>query len=105
MRTYTPQFFIKRLSAIADSKWTTNTFRDGDNPAKRCAFGHCGVSWAKMAPMGHALWKMFPSKTSGTPSHLASINDCPSKAYPQKTPKARVLAALRALPKDTKVRL
>lgn len=87
-------YFIAKLAAIPDKLWCSGSLVD--DVGRCCVLGHCGRSGAN-SPEGHALEKLFPSRYYGK-LLVARINDGEDPRYQQRTPKARILAALRDLP-------
>ena len=96
---YNVDYFIKKFRAIPASKWTTETYASGD---KCCALGHCGVRDDNMKEgygmMAQSLRDLF----RGHGLLLLSINDGEEHGYAQKTPRARILAALKDIKKAEK---
>jgi hypothetical protein len=91
---YSIDYFIEKFKAIPRSKWTTRHFEDGD---KYCALGHCGFTVSgKQTDEGNALIALFKSRYRSE-GVLTNINDGASVEYKQKTPKGRILAALKDL--------
>ena len=94
---YTVDYFIRKFEAIPDDRWTTEKYIDHDD--RRCAIGHCGVSEdgnfvGAETPESCALRAIFKLHLGNL--CVASVNDgdCPW-LFPQATPRARILAALR----------
>ncbi len=106
---YDKAYFIAKFEAIPAKRFTSFFFRDGATGA-RCAIGQCGVdSWKSQPELTKeavALIRLFgPAKIRGNVSDRARgfrrvmfINNVDSGEFPQKTPKQRILAALRSLP-------
>jgi hypothetical protein len=99
---YTPDYFIKKFSAIPDEKWITDSFsKDG----KCCALGHCG--WGnllddvpydereKAKAEGRALSRLFYTYIDAS---VTVVNDGRG-TFKQATPRERILAALREIAK------
>lgn len=80
----TAQEFIEFFQVIEDDKWTTGEFEDEDG--RCCATGHCPESF--MTNLGQLFYNYSNYRT------VYIVNDGFDEDYPQKTPKARVLAAL-----------
>jgi hypothetical protein len=81
------------LAAIPNSRWTVGHLI---NDGKRCVLGHCGLTHftaPELVPR-RVLWlnRWFASYLS--PHTPVSVNDFRSFDFPQRKPKARVLAAL-----------
>lgn len=89
--TYNAQYFIDFFEAIPDEEWTIEMFQDVDG--KCCALGHCGWRNSVRTLPGEALVNIF-GETS-----IADTNDGENLEYPQTTPKARIMAALRDIQK------
>lgn len=84
-KKYTASFFIKKFKAIPARLWTTGQYHN-EETGRRCAIGHC------KPPSQNALIDLFHDKGLV----VISVNDCCNdQRFPQKTPKARILAALR----------
>jgi hypothetical protein len=96
---YDADYFINKFSAILDEQWCIRDFDDGRG--RHCALGHCGVpktfsffsfcGLAGVSPEGAALESLF--KCAGIDC-VGAVNNGRIAAYPQGTPKARILAAL-----------
>lgn len=89
-------FFIAKFEAIPDELWITEKYSDKDEDGEKtaCALGHC----AEYSATSFALIKVFEPDfrfRNQSESRIANINDGLDPDYPQPTPKARVLAALR----------
>lgn len=84
---YDADYFIKFFRKIPDEKWTTHALEENGG---HCALGHCGAKEGRIAfcRKAMALYRVLCRK-------VAFINDGAEKDYPQKTPKARILAALK----------
>jgi hypothetical protein len=92
---YTVDYFINKFKAIPSSKWTTGQYTIG---TKCCALGHCGERGLGVGgPEAKALGEMLR-----TGSTVVKINDGEHPLYLQKTPRARILAALKDLKKAQK---
>jgi hypothetical protein len=81
---YTVDYFIQKFSSIPRKLWCVGSFVEGD---RMCALGHCGMRVAHPTPESLALNRVIAS-----PEY---INDGEDPDYPQPTPRARILAALR----------
>lgn len=88
---YTINHFIKKFSKIPTNKWTTGRFITEDGK-KCCALGHCGDRDDKNTQQGNTLNDLFDNHDL----QVTSVNDRKSKKFPQKTPRGRVLAALKS---------
>jgi len=86
-KRYTVDYFIKKFKAIPAKKWCEGTLSTG--PAK-CALGHCGV-WTHEWPSEAIQLSRLLNNS------VADINDGAILTYQQKSPKARILAALKDL--------
>ena len=97
---YDVDYFIEKFEAIPEELWLFDgEFVDANNKACRCALGHCGARSGytgdtETTPESDALAKILSSDKNSY-YDVASINDFPSIKYPQRTPKQRILAALR----------
>lgn len=99
---YTIDYFIKKFKAIPSSKWCTGYF---EKNGKHCALGHCGCSiYTPMTEESMALKEIFRDANLG----VVSVNDegCGinfglglSINFKKKTPKTRILEALRYIKK------
>lgn len=94
MRQYTVDFFIKRFEIISEDKWCIENYRENE---KRCVLGHCGATISKLTKMSTALDNLTFRCLH---KNIADINDGEAKGYKQKTPKQRVLAALKDIKKS-----
>jgi hypothetical protein len=90
------------LEAIPDNMWRTGSI--GDRHSPRCFVGHCMSRCGKdtiselNARMGLEELMHKLSTILGKPVGAIPINDGVYKrSFPQKTPKARVLAALKLI--------
>lgn len=98
---YTVDYFIQKFEAIPEEKWTRLSFINQD---RSCALGHCGVRTAYNNYSGIALTEEGDALRNLFNNHLdfdvMTVNDdCVCSAYPQPTPKARILAALTDIKK------
>lgn len=96
---FTRDYFIAKFEAIPDAQWHVGHYRDPQNPARRCALGHCrnskegaAFSFEESTDEEMALHGLLAG------SGPAVVNDGKVSRYQQPTPKARILAALRDLP-------
>jgi hypothetical protein len=87
MKNYSVRHFIKKFEATHYSHWTTKNFVS-NNGKKFCALGHCNDQEYV------ALVNIFNNHFGST---VVDINDKPSRKFPQKTPRARILAALKKI--------
>lgn len=97
---YTIDYFINKFSNIPAKNWCTGTFKiDSD---KFCALGHCGSYWKRglsgikiqiETEESKALGEIFLTKSTSLIA-AANVNDGLDSRFQQKTPKARILAAL-----------
>ena len=85
---YDADYFIRKFSAIPARLWCTDYLMLADG--RRCARGWCGVlpPTREQTPEDIALFRVLNGET-------VSINNGYLTGYPQKTPRARILAALR----------
>ena len=91
MKKYDAAYFIEKFTAIPARFWTTKNYRDGN---RYCALGHCGErSNAGAKVEANALAELFTSKNL----MVTYVNDGHSHLFKQKTPRGRVLAALRSI--------
>lgn len=98
-KKYTASYFIKKFRAIPSRKWTTRRFYD-DEHSTYCALGHCGSNNLFHTKEGAALADLFFSRLLS----VTDVNDgliCASLKLKQKTPRGRVLAALRHIQNGT----
>ena len=100
-------FFIDMFSAIPDENWNTDGGyykREDETKSCACALGHCmnldRNNWNDSGPFFNhrsvtaaKLRELFNNEGS----IVTYINDYKSEAYPQETPKLRILAALNDL--------
>lgn len=96
-------YFIDKFSQIPEEKWTTEKYID--EQGRCCAYGHCGqrgtdeqadFDTEEAEELHDLFWKQFNVD-------VATINDGCHEGFPQKTPKERILAALRFIKSNTKV--
>lgn len=106
-KKYTVDYFLKKFRAIPPSGWGEVLLFNYHSGSK-CALGHCGVGNSNnLTPEATALVKLC--KTLYTPYQIDqmdstepvwSLNDGGKQArkqFPQKTPRGRMLAALRLI--------
>ena len=99
---YNKQYFIRKFSKIPTNQWcvgTWSTFSSIVAKTQYCALGHCGQR------MNHDIHNPAPNeaqalvKLFGDDRRLVpNINDGKDVRYNQRTPKQRILAALKDLP-------
>lgn len=89
---FNADYFIKKLKDIPDSKWGVGKY--SDKHSKRCALGHCGERETKATVDGRELRILFRNFLG---EDVSFINDGASSSFPQDTPKARVLSALKRI--------
>lgn len=97
---FTVGYYIKKFRAIPPRKWTTRRFFD-DMGLRYCALGHCGADGMRATPESRALGLLF--RAHALPA-VADVNDgnlCASLGFKQKTPRGRILAALRHIQNNT----
>ncbi len=88
-KNYDVDYFIKMFKAIPSSQWTAEVYVN--DKGQRCAMGHC---WA-VTGMRPALRHLF----EGHELKAELVNDGLDFRYLQRTPKARILAALKDIKK------
>jgi hypothetical protein len=88
--------FIEFFEAIPEEKWTTGTFKKGD---QCCAEGHLRQRRTRYRHNIERLEKLLRPVCSATTelSAVVFINDGLDLRFPQPTPKQRILAALREI--------
>lgn len=81
------EYFIRKFSALRPSLWTTGTLRRvvSKTHTQHCALGHCKL---KESSALLSIFRKFGLSVS-------RINDDRSETNPQKTPRGRILTALR----------
>lgn len=87
---YDVDYFISKFEAILEEKWVEHALSWG---GRCCALGHCQGALER-----DALKEVMLSLVHDGHGILvapAAINDGLDPRYPQPTPKARILAALR----------
>lgn len=102
---YTPDDFIKYYSDISDELWITNKYRDDNGNC--CSLGHLGCrdhpddspnGPSLITVAGERLQRLIGEIRRETGSAFVSVADINDGAwpemFPQKTPKARIIAAL-----------
>lgn len=95
---YMVDYYIKKFKAIPAKHYTTSNFTSPLDPKKHCALGHCGVTCfydAYNTPEAVNLRDLFKIIRAS----VISVNDGESAAFTQKSPKARILAALNQIKK------
>jgi hypothetical protein len=108
---YTVDYFINKFEAIPEKDWCTGALNN--RKGAKCANGHCGVVFEgdvyRVTNESIALKELFRNthiimyggslieeiETEGYSLKLAFINDGISRGYKQRTPKERVIAALK----------
>lgn len=88
---YTVQYFIDKFSAIPEEDWIIGEYQ---NEIGCCALGHCGERETKATVDGRELRILFRNFLG---EDVSFINDGASSSFPQDTPKARVLSALKRI--------
>lgn len=100
---YTVDHFITKFRGIPLKQWTTGVLLTIHG--RCCALGHCGV---RLGPAGKGfVWTregrdlkaLFKNDGIGANGSVTNVNDYALKEYPQRTPRARILAALRDIKK------
>jgi hypothetical protein len=89
-----PEIIAFLESTPEDSWWAGPTFRsdpDADGVVRHCGLSHVFEKW------GDRGFDEFEALYSTSYCIGAQVNDKPTKAYPQDTPKARVVAYLKAM--------
>ncbi len=98
---FTVDFFIKKFSKIPARLWTTGEFVD--RQGRRCVLGHCGEEGLTIPQEARELVRIFSNHGLVPPQR---VNDgdhfTVKKQFPQKTPKARILAALKWIEEQAK---
>lgn len=95
--TYDVDYFIEKFSKIPENRWCKYLFKDGYG--KMCALGFCGETEIKQTQESLKLRELFFINLN---NHVGETNNSPNKLFPQKTPKGRILAALRMIKKMEK---
>jgi len=106
---YTKQYFIEKFQAIPDEKWCVGILTSKSDPDCHCALGHCGLQVLSLenkveeaVSLGNLLapvYKNLHGQTSDFMDHVYEIND--SAISLGKTPKQRILNALKLVPDET----
>ncbi len=90
---YTVDYFIEKFEATEEDSWCTGGYGNG---IKSCALGKCFTKQQQangdLSDEAKALCQLISGNLS---SGVVCINDGDNPYYPQPTPKARILAALR----------
>jgi|GEM_PF-3535459 len=93
---YDAAYFIRKFSAIPDEKWCVWAFRIGD---RCCARGWCGTVYYSQPTAEDVVLGSVLAVEKGSPQErcdtVGKINNGFDARYPQPTPRARILAALR----------
>lgn len=86
--------FIARFAAIPEDQWCTRTWTDSEK--RHCVLGHLPVLTFEYS----ALINLFQPEGQHQMGfyRITDINDGMDPRYPQPTPRARILAALKDLP-------
>lgn len=95
MNKYTVDYFENKFKKINNNRWITGQYYN-QNKTKFCILGHCGVTMIKSTHEAMALFKLFKKVTVD----IIDMNDGRDEKYRQKTPRSRVLAALRDIRKE-----
>ena len=85
---YDIPYFIKKFEAIPECQWGVRAFQRNDGTY--CALGHCGCTYGHNTLESEALCKIFANNNRS----VVCTND--GKEGRGKTPKQRVLQALRS---------
>lgn len=93
-KKYTVDYFIKKFSLIPHDDWCIGTYHVSETD-QCCALGHCGMNEDYTPPMAKALIGHFANR----PFSVSAVNDGEVKKFRQKTPRTRVIAALREIKK------
>jgi hypothetical protein len=94
--TYTVDYFIEKFKAIPKKEWCTQVFVN--RKGQKCAFGHCGSTVDNASSLeSDALENLIDTNLSivSVVNTVSAINDGRDFRFQQKTPKLRILAALR----------
>ncbi|MCC3292412.1 hypothetical protein [Arthrobacter sp. zg-Y1110] len=91
---------ITYMEATDEDAWRVDTVRSADGTTN-CFFGHL-FNMGGTDERGSALWNWFEEMWATTYA-IYPVNDGKNPAYPQATPKQRVLAYLRALADGTEL--
>lgn len=103
-------WFINFFTGIPDDQWCQDTVGEA-NGGRRCAIGHCRfgidggiVDETGYGPTERALARLLSTfawdastSTLENLTIITNINDGKNIAFPQSTPRARILAALREI--------
>lgn len=103
---YTVDYFIKKFNKIPGDQWGTHAYYN-PNTKTRCAEGFC----RKEITNGPDLHHCIPSQESRAlillfnsyNLNVHDINDGICNAYPQKSPKLRIMTALRDMKRLSKL--
>ncbi len=93
---FTVDYFIKKFSAIPAKKWCVHDYTD--ERGRHCVLGHCGERWkggSLSTSQSQDLKEIF--RAAGL--NAIKTNDGDMVSFPQSTPKARILAALKWIKK------
>lgn len=92
MPEYTVDYFIKKFNKTHHSQWCTNILHNAKR-TKFCVVGHCGESIDNFGTTeSYSIMAVLGNKAT-------DINDGRIDKYQQKTPRSRILAALRDVKK------
>lgn len=101
---YDVDYFIDKFKAIPPSKWTTKRYTDPKDPSKHCALGHCGMRNSRR-PFPEEAYALSTLFLDNYPHHVSVVNDrvkTKNTKFTKKTPKGRILAALRDIKKASR---
>lgn len=88
---YDIDYFIKKFSKIPPKHWTDGEYVKLQTPKVRCALGHCNENHAIRTEESNALRSIFNASIQ---IPVGVINDTGGGLFEEKTPKARIMAAL-----------
>ena len=91
---------IAYMESTEEDAWRVDTVRSADGKTN-CFFGHL-FNMGGTDERGSALWNTFEDRWATT-YMIYPVNDGQNPAYPQSTPKKRVLAYLQALAEGTEM--
>lgn len=93
---YNVDFFIEKFQAIPELRWWTGQYISNDGYAK-CAMGHCGCVSGFDAEFNKEVSSLILLFGGFLGFNIHSINDGDNRAFPEATPKQRILSALHKI--------
>lgn len=99
MPNYDLKYFFDKFTAIPEERWCEVEFED--KKGRKCAAGHCGYTKEAYGAECQALHDLF--KAAGW--LITAVNDGRHTLFSQRSPKARILAAVKYLMDHEKTKI